>query len=76
MKPQTVTIHGGLEPPPEYGAVSVPIYQTSTFSFTSAEKPPISAPKIFPLMVMSEVGPAVSLKTLARPKPLYQRSIR
>jgi methionine-gamma-lyase len=36
MKPQTVTIHGGLEPPPGYGAISVPIYQTSTFSFGSA----------------------------------------
>jgi methionine-gamma-lyase len=38
MKPETVTIHGGQEPPSEYGAVSVPIYQTSTFSFESAEE--------------------------------------
>ena len=38
MRPETVTIHSGLEPPPEYGAVSVPIYQTSTFSFTSADQ--------------------------------------
>jgi len=36
MKPETITIHGGLEPRSEYGAVSVPIYQTSTFSFKSA----------------------------------------
>jgi methionine-gamma-lyase len=38
MKPATIAIHGGLEPPPEYGAVSVPVYQTSTFSFKSAEE--------------------------------------
>jgi methionine-gamma-lyase len=37
-RPETIAIHGGLEPPPEYGAVSVPIYQTSTFSFTSADE--------------------------------------
>jgi methionine-gamma-lyase len=38
MQPETVAIHAGLEPPPEYGAVSVPIYQTSTFSFKSADE--------------------------------------
>ena len=38
MKPETITIHGGLEPTPEHGAVSVPIYQSSTFSFDSAEE--------------------------------------
>jgi len=37
-RPETVVIHSGLEPPPEYGAVSVPIYQTSTFSFESADE--------------------------------------
>jgi methionine-gamma-lyase len=38
MRPETVTIHAGLEPPPPHGAVSVPIYQTSTFSFASADE--------------------------------------
>jgi len=38
MQPQTVAIHSGLEPAPEYGAVSVPIYQTSTFSFQNADE--------------------------------------
>jgi len=37
-QPETVAIHAGLEPPPEHGAVSVPIYQTSTFSFRSADE--------------------------------------
>jgi methionine-gamma-lyase len=38
LRPETIAIHAGLEPPPPYGAVSVPIYQTSTFSFTSADE--------------------------------------
>jgi methionine-gamma-lyase len=38
MKPETIAIHGGLEPTPEHGAVSVPIYQSSTFSFSSADE--------------------------------------
>jgi methionine-gamma-lyase len=38
MRPETITIHAGLEPPPPHGAVSVPIYQTSTFSFASADE--------------------------------------
>ena len=38
MRPETVAIHAGLEPPPPHGAVSVPIYQSSTFSFASADE--------------------------------------
>jgi len=38
MRPETIAIHSGLDPRPEYGAVSVPIYQTSTFSFGSADE--------------------------------------
>jgi methionine-gamma-lyase len=38
VRPATLAIHSGLEHPPEYGAVSVPIYQSSTFSFDSAEQ--------------------------------------
>lgn len=38
VRPETLTVHAGLDPAPEYGAVSVPIYQSSTFSFTSAEE--------------------------------------
>lgn len=38
LKPQTLAIHGGLDPAPEYGAVSVPIYQSATFSFRDADE--------------------------------------
>jgi methionine-gamma-lyase len=34
----TTTIHGGLDPAEHRGAVSVPIYQSSTFAFPSAEE--------------------------------------
>ena len=34
----TQAIHGGLDPAAHRGAVSVPIYQTSTFAFPSAEE--------------------------------------
>jgi methionine-gamma-lyase len=34
----TTSIHGGLDPLANKGAVSVPIYQTSTFTFPSAEE--------------------------------------
>jgi methionine-gamma-lyase len=34
----TKAIHGGLDPASHRGAVSVPIYQTSTFAFPSAEE--------------------------------------
>jgi methionine-gamma-lyase len=35
---ETVCIHGGGEPDPLYKAVMPPIYQTSTFAFTSTEE--------------------------------------
>jgi methionine-gamma-lyase len=38
QRPETVAIHAGLDHSEKYGAVSVPIYQSSTFSFTSAEQ--------------------------------------
>ena len=36
--PETLAIHAGQEPDPVYGGVSVPIYQSSTFAFASAEQ--------------------------------------
>ncbi len=36
--PETAVIHAGQEPDPVYGGVSVPIYQSSTFAFDSAEQ--------------------------------------
>jgi methionine-gamma-lyase len=36
--PETVVIHAGQEPDPVYGGVSVPIHQSSTFAFDSAEQ--------------------------------------
>ena len=38
MSPATNVIHAGQEPDPVYGGVSVPIYQSSTFAFESAEQ--------------------------------------
>jgi len=38
LRPPTQVIHAGPEPDPVYGGVSVPIYQSSTFSFDSAEQ--------------------------------------
>jgi methionine-gamma-lyase len=37
MNPFTAVIHAGQHPDPLFGGVSVPIYQSSTFSFKSAE---------------------------------------
>ncbi len=37
-RPHTKAIHAGLDPADHRGAVSVPIYQTSTFAFPSAEE--------------------------------------
>lgn len=34
----TEAVHAGFEPDPQFGAVSVPIYQTSTFAFTSVDQ--------------------------------------
>jgi methionine-gamma-lyase len=36
--PHTKAIHGGLDPAAHRGSVSVPIYQSSTFAFPSAEE--------------------------------------
>ena len=36
--PHTKAIHGGIDPAEHHGAVSVPIYQSSTFAFPSAEE--------------------------------------
>lgn len=36
--PETAVIHAGQEPDAVYGGVSVPIYQSSTFAFASAEQ--------------------------------------
>lgn len=36
--PHTKAIHAGLDPQEHHGAVSVPIYQVSTFAFPSAEE--------------------------------------
>jgi len=36
--PYTSAIHAGQEPDPSFGGVSVPIYQSSTFSFKNAEQ--------------------------------------
>jgi methionine-gamma-lyase len=38
QSPETAVIHAGQEPDPVYGGVSVPIYQSSTFAFESAEQ--------------------------------------
>jgi methionine-gamma-lyase len=37
-RPETVAIHAGLDPKKVLGAVSMPIYQSSTFAFDSAEQ--------------------------------------
>jgi methionine-gamma-lyase len=38
LSPETLAIHAGQEPDSVYGGVSVPIYQSSTFAFASAEQ--------------------------------------
>ena len=38
LRPETLAIHAGMHSELEYGAVSVPIYQSSTFAFSSAEQ--------------------------------------
>ena len=37
-RPETLVIHAGPEPDPCYGAVTVPIYQSSTFSFHDTDE--------------------------------------
>ena len=38
MRQETLVIHAGPEPDPQYGAVSVPISQSSTFSFRDTDE--------------------------------------
>jgi len=38
LRPDSRPVHAGPEPDPQYGGVSVPIYQSSTFSFANAEE--------------------------------------
>jgi methionine-gamma-lyase len=38
VRPDTQVVHAGPDPDPQYGAVSVPIYQSSTFSFANADE--------------------------------------
>jgi methionine-gamma-lyase len=38
QRPETIVIHAGLDRAEKHGAVSVPIYQSSTFFFNSAEQ--------------------------------------
>lgn len=38
MRPETRVIHGGSRPDPQTGAVSIPIYQSSTFAFRNADE--------------------------------------
>ena len=38
MKFETIAIHAGERPDPTFGAISVPIYQTSTFAFADVGK--------------------------------------
>jgi methionine-gamma-lyase len=38
LKPESVTVHAGLDPMAVMGAVSVPIFQSSTFAFENADQ--------------------------------------
>jgi methionine-gamma-lyase len=38
LRPETLAIHAGLERRPEHGPVSVPIFQSATFSFAEADE--------------------------------------
>ena len=38
LRPETLAIHAGLEDRPEHGPVSVPIFQSATFSFRRADE--------------------------------------
>jgi len=38
LRPESLTVHAGLDPLSVQGAVSVPIYQSSTFAFESADQ--------------------------------------
>lgn len=38
LRPESLTVHAGFDPSEAQGAVSVPIYQTSTFAFENADQ--------------------------------------
>jgi methionine-gamma-lyase len=38
LHPDSLPVHAGPDPDPQYGGVSVPIYQSSTFSYANAEE--------------------------------------
>ncbi len=38
LRPESLAIHAGPEPDPHFGGVSVPIYQSATFSFRDADE--------------------------------------
>jgi methionine-gamma-lyase len=38
VRPETLAIHAGIENPPQHGPVSVPIFQSATFSFSEADE--------------------------------------
>ena len=37
MRPETIAVHGGYTPDPTTKSVAVPIYQTSSYAFDSAQ---------------------------------------
>ena len=37
MRPETIAVHGGYKPDPTTKAVAVPIYQTTSYAFDSAQ---------------------------------------
>jgi O-acetylhomoserine (thiol)-lyase len=37
MRPETIAVHGGYTPDPTTKAVAVPIYQTTSYAFDSAQ---------------------------------------
>ncbi|HXH37045.1 MAG TPA: aminotransferase class I/II-fold pyridoxal phosphate-dependent enzyme [Thermoanaerobaculia bacterium] len=54
--PHTAAIHAGFDPADHRGAVSVPIYQTSTFAFPSAEEGAARFSGISPGLIYSRLG--------------------
>ncbi len=54
--PHTAAIHAGFDPAEHRGAVSVPIYQTSTFAFPSAEEGAARFAGTSPGLIYSRMG--------------------
>jgi methionine-gamma-lyase len=54
--PHTAAIHAGFDPADHRGAVSVPIYQTSTFAFPSAEEGAARFAGTSPGLIYSRLG--------------------